>query len=81
MKSITVNTVHGCEERISKTEARFHPQLESMEGAAFFYACKTAKVPCVQIRSISNYVERRNKTSWNIPLAIHNLNIEILKLL
>ena len=81
VKSITVNTVHGCEERISKTEARFHPQLESMEGAAFFYACKTAKVPCVQIRSISNYVERRNKTSWNIPLAIHNLNIEILKLL
>ena len=81
VKSITVNTVHGCTERISRTEDRFHPQIESMEGAAFFYACKTAKVPCVQIRSISNYVERRNKTSWNIPLAVHNLNIEILKLL
>lgn len=81
VKSITVNTVHGFTERISRTEDRFHPQIESMEGAAFFYACKTAKVPCVQIRSISNYVERRNKTSWNIPLAVHNLNIEILKLL
>ena len=81
VKSITVNTVHGCEERIAKTEERFRPQVESMEGAAFFYACKTAKIPCVQIRSISNYVERRNRASWNIPLAIHNLNTEILKLL
>jgi futalosine hydrolase len=81
VKSITVNTAHGCEDRIAKTEERFRPQVESMEGAAFFYACKTAKIPCVQIRSISNYVERRNKASWNIPLAIHNLNTEILKLL
>jgi futalosine hydrolase len=81
VKSITVNTVHGCEERIAKTEERFRPQVESMEGAAFFYACKTAKISCLQIRSISNYVERRNRASWNIPLAIHNLNTEILKLL
>jgi len=79
--SITVNTAHGCEERIAKTELRFRPQVESMEGAAFFYACKTAKIPCVQIRSISNYVERRNRDSWNIPLAIQNLNTEILKII
>jgi len=79
VKSITVNTAHGCEERIAKTEERFRPQVESMEGAAFFYACKTAKIPCLQIRSISNYVERRNKSTWNIPLAIQNLNTEILK--
>lgn len=81
VKSITVNTAHGNENRISRTENRFHPQVESMEGAAFFYACKFVKVPCVQIRSISNYVERRNKSSWDIPLAIQNLNKEILNLL
>lgn len=81
VKAITVNTAHGSEDRISKTEKRFVPQVESMEGAAFFYACKSAKVPCIQIRSISNYVERRNKASWNIPLAIKNLNAEILNLL
>jgi len=81
VKSITVNTAHGCEERIAKTERRFSPQVESMEGAAFFYACKIAKIPCLQLRSISNYVERRNRDSWNIPLALHNLNTEILKLL
>jgi len=81
VKSITVNTAHGSENRISKTEKRFVPQVESMEGAAFFYACKSAKIPCIQIRSISNYVERRNRASWNISLAVKNLNAEILNLL
>ena len=81
VKSITVNTAHGSEERIAKTEQRLRPQVESMEGAAFFYACKTAKIPCVQIRAISNYVERRDKASWDIPRAIQRLNTEILKLI
>ena len=81
VKSITVNKAHGSEERIAKTVDRFNPQVESMEGAAFFYACKIAKIPCLQIRAISNYVERRNKASWDISLAIQSLNTEILKLI
>ena len=81
VSAITVNTVHGSTQRIAKTQARLNPQIESMEGAAFFYACKSLKVPCVQIRSISNYVELRNKAAWNIPLAVQNLNQEILSLL
>ena len=81
MKSITVNKAHGSEERIAKTVDRFKPQVESMEGAAFFYACKIAKIPCLQIRAISNYVERRNKASWDISLAVQSLNTEILKLI
>ena len=81
VSAITVNTVHGSPQRIAKTQARLNPQIESMEGAAFFYACKTLKVPCVQIRSISNYVELRNKDAWNIPLAVQHLNQEILSLL
>jgi futalosine hydrolase len=38
-------------------------------------------VKCLQIRSISNYVELRNKENWNIPLAINNLNIELEKII
>jgi nucleoside phosphorylase len=62
---------------------RLHPQVESMEGAAFFYACKQMDVPCIQIRVVSNYVEKRNRDNWNIGLAIKNLNtfaVEFLKL-
>jgi futalosine hydrolase len=81
--AITVNTVHGHEASIEKVAARLKPQLESMEGAAFFYVCSQMNVPCLQIRAVSNYVEKRNRGNWNIGLAIKNLNtfaIEFLKL-
>ncbi|GAA3982246.1 futalosine hydrolase [Mucilaginibacter dorajii] len=73
-RAITVNTVHGNEASIKKVQARLSPQLESMEGAAFFYACQQANAKCMQIRAVSNYVEKRNRASWQIGLAIKNLN-------
>jgi futalosine hydrolase len=73
-KAITVNTVHGHEPSIQKIQKRLNPQLESMEGAAFFYACRQMNVHCMQIRAVSNYVEKRNREAWNIGLAIKNLN-------
>lgn len=78
---ITVSTVHGNEKSIQKAFDRFHPYTESMEGAAFLYACKEAGIPCAQIRAISNYVERRNREAWNIPLAIKNLNQKAIEIL
>jgi futalosine hydrolase len=84
VSAITVNTVHGRELSIRKLTGRILPQLESMEGAAFFYACKQAGVPCLQIRAVSNYVEKRNRDAWQIGLAIKNLNsfaVELLKVL
>lgn len=74
VKAITVNKVHGNELTIARTLARYNAQIESMEGAAFFYACNQTRTPCLQIRAISNYVERRNKEKWNLGLAIKNLN-------
>jgi futalosine hydrolase len=71
---ITVNTVHGNEQAIRKITGRVDVQIESMEGAAFFYACRKAGIPCLQIRAVSNYVEKRNRDSWKIGLAIKNLN-------
>jgi futalosine hydrolase len=79
--AITVNTVHGHEPSIKHLTDRVQPQLESMEGAAFFYACKQAGVPCLQIRAVSNYVEKRNREAWQIGLAIKNLNSFALDLL
>lgn len=80
--AITVNTVHGHDPSIKNLISRLEPQLESMEGAAFFYACKQTGVPCLQIRAVSNYVEKRNRDAWQIGLAIKNLNsfaVELLK--
>lgn len=67
---ITVNTVHGHEPSIAAVVARCHPQVESMEGAAFMYACLVAGVRFAQVRAISNYVERRNRAAWDIPRAV-----------
>jgi len=81
VNAITVNTVHGNEASIAKIAERLNPQLESMEGAAFFYACHELKVPCIQIRAVSNYVEKRNRDNWQIGLAVKNLNNFTLDLL
>jgi futalosine hydrolase len=72
--AITVNTVHGNEESIADIRERVNPTIESMEGAAFFYGCEEAETEALQVRSISNYVEKRNRDNWNLPLAVKNLN-------
>lgn len=70
---ITVNTVHGAEASIADITARVSPDVESMEGAAFLYACLAAGVPCAQVRAVSNRVERRNRAAWMLPEAIDAL--------
>ncbi|TWR24345.1 futalosine hydrolase [Mucilaginibacter achroorhodeus] len=79
--AITVNTVHGNEHSIAKLKQRMNVEIESMEGAAFFYACTEAKVACFQLRSVSNYVEKRNRDNWQIGLAVKNLNEVAIRLL
>lgn len=71
---ITVNKVHGNVTSINKVEKLYNPDVESMEGAAFYYCCMMEYLPCIQIRAISNKVELRDRSKWNIPLAINNLN-------
>jgi len=70
---ITVNTVHGNERSIAETVRRFAPQVESMEGAGFMYACLIHAVPFAQVRAVSNMVERRNRSAWEIDEAIAGL--------
>jgi len=78
---ITVNKVHGNAESIQKLHSVLNTTtdnfIESMEGAAFAYVCAKMKLNAIQIRSISNKVEPRNRDNWNIPLAIKNLNEEL----
>ena len=80
VKAITVNKVHGNENSISKIVAQFNPDIESMEGAAFFYACEQTKTCCMQIRAISNIVEKRNREKWQIGLAIKKLNDTLIQI-
>jgi futalosine hydrolase len=73
VNGITVNTVHGNDESIARVTKRFAPEVETMEGAAFMYACLIQDVPFAQVRAVSNAVERRNRASWKLDEAIANL--------
>lgn len=73
VSGITVNTVHGREASIARVVERLAPQVESMEGAAFMYACLVTGVPFAQVRAVSNVVERRNRAAWRISEAIDAL--------
>lgn len=78
---ITVNTVHGNAQSIAAISERFRPQVESMEGAAFMSACLMHKVQFAQIRAVSNVIERRNRDSWKLDLAIRNLGVSALRII
>jgi futalosine hydrolase len=74
VKGITVNTVHGNRQSIERVTSLFSPVTESMEGAAFLYGCLLEGIPSTQIRGVSNYVEERDKSNWDIEQAVKNLN-------
>jgi futalosine hydrolase len=75
---ITVNTASGSEERIRMIREKFNPDIENMEGIAIFYIALQQKISFVEIRSVSNIVEPRNRNNWNVALAIENLNSTLI---
>lgn len=81
VKGITCSTAHGDLSTIRNIKDKFRPDIETMEGAAVMYVCASEKIPCLQIRAISNKVEARNKAIWNIEGALQNLEKVIVDLL
>ncbi len=80
-KGLTVNKVHGRGDSIRQVHTKFQADVESMEGAAFFFCCLMNNLPFYEIRAVSNYVEPRNKERWHIRKAIRNLNKELIECL
>lgn len=71
VKSISVNEISTHPNKIELFHKRYGAQIESMEGAAFHYACLCSHTPFIQLRGISNVVGIRDKKQWNIPDALH----------
>lgn len=74
VSGITVNTVSGSQKSIDTRKERYKCTVESMEGAAFHYVCLREGILFAQIRAVSNYVIPRDKSTWEMGLAIANLN-------
>ena len=81
VNGITVNTVHGSEDSIARVVERLKPDVESMEGAAFMYACLVSGVRFAQVRAVSNMVEKRNRAAWKLKEAVSALNDVGLRLI
>lgn len=81
VKAISGNQVTTDKKMTGLFREKFRPVTESMEGAAFHYACLLEKVPFLQLRALSNYVGERNKKNWKMKEAIDNLNKELIRLL
>jgi len=81
VKAITVNTATGSESTRIKLINKYNPDIETMEGATFFYICARENIPFLALRAISNRVELRDKSKWNIPLALNRLSEKLKEVL
>lgn len=81
VKSITVNEITTQPERIRWYQQNTAAVVESMEGGALHYVCLQENIAFLQLRSVSNAIGVRDKTKWNMPLAIDRLNKEQIRLL
>jgi futalosine hydrolase len=81
VSAITVNTATGSETTRNRLIKKFNPDIETMEGATFFYICSRENIPFLAVRAISNKIELRNKNNWNIPLALDNLSEKLKELI
>jgi futalosine hydrolase len=78
--ALTVNTATGSTQRANELQQRCPQGVETMESAAFMYVAINEHVSFVSLRAVSNKVEARNFPSWNIPLAVENLNNLLINL-
>jgi futalosine hydrolase len=79
LDGITVNEIKSAD--CSSFQRNAVPVVESMEGAALHYVCLMEKIPFLQIRSVSNVIGERDKSQWNIKLAVNRLNESLVNLI
>ncbi len=78
---LTVSTCSGTTKRARELEKRFGVICENMEGAAIAHICAMYDVPFLEMRGISNVVEDRDRSGWNVKLAAENVQKAALELL
>jgi len=77
VSAITVNSITATGTQRNVWLKKYNPAIETMEGAAAHYVALQQNIPCLHLRAISNMVGERNKTKWDIPLALRNLYGEL----
>lgn len=68
---VTVSTCSGTAARGDELWRRHAPLCENMEGAAVAQVALRYGIQCAEIRGISNMVEDRDLSRWDIALAVN----------
>ncbi|MFZ3208573.1 MAG: futalosine hydrolase [Geobacteraceae bacterium] len=76
---VTVSTCSGTSARGEELGRRFGAICENMEGAAAAQVALMYGVECLEIRGVSNLVEDRDLSRWNIRLAVERAQQFVLK--
>ena len=78
---MTVSTCTGTTARAIEIETRTGAICENMEGAAVALACRQLSVPLLEIRGISNRVEDRDTSRWDLTTAMLAVQEAVISLL
>ena len=78
---ITVSTITSTDKKAEKLYKQFTPCMEAMEGSGAAHLSLYYKIPFLEIRAASNYVGKRDKKAWNLPLAFKRCNTAVWELL
>lgn len=78
---VTVSASTGTNKRAKELEKRFNAICENMEGAAIAHVCAMYGIPMLEVRGISNIVEDRDKSSWDLKTAAVNSQKAVLEFL
>lgn len=70
---MTVSTITSTQEYADRIYDAHSPVMESMEGAACAHVAACHGIPFAEIRSASNFVGDRDKSRWDVDLAVRNL--------
>jgi futalosine hydrolase len=77
---LTLSQCTGVQSLADELYERFGAVCENMEGAAAAHVCALYDVPFLEIRGISNMVENRDRSRWNIPQAVSAVQKAVLTL-
>jgi futalosine hydrolase len=78
---VTLSTCSGTTVRARELEERYRGLCENMEGAAVAHVAALHDVPWFEVRGISNIVEDRDLTKWDIPGAAEAAQEAVIQIL
>ncbi len=80
-KFVTVSTCSGTSSRGNELYSRFKGICENMEGAAVAHVALLYDTPFLEVRGISNMVEDRDISKWDIPRSVEMVQRFLLRCL